>query len=244
MKYYKIIKDNTFIGAINSDDFIRYQAKNNFFENANERCGEYADCNGHLYRSTWMRPAIANGPEYIEATIFEITKEEYDSYRAAIAANEEIILEEPEEETEKIPYVNPLDTISLDFIRSSKLNEMSNTCRHLIEAGFDITLTDGQSHHFSLDTQDQLNLITLSAMAETQELIPYHADGEVCRFYTAAEMKQIIAAATQFKIYHTTYYNALKQYINSLDTIEAISAITYGIELPEEYQSDVLKAIT
>jgi hypothetical protein len=48
-------------------------------------------------------------------------------------------------------------------------------------------------------------------------------------------MKQIVAAATQFKMYHTTYYNALKAYINSLNNIEEIAAITYGIELPQAF---------
>ena len=119
---------------------------------------------------------------------------------------------------------------------------MSYTCRTTIENGFDIELRN-ETHHFSLDTQDQLNLISLSAMAQTQELVPYHADGESCIFYTAAEMQQIIAAATTFKIYHTTYYNALKGYINSLETIEEISAITYGIAIPDEYKTDVLRAL-
>jgi len=111
---------------------------------------------------------------------------------------------------------------------------MSRACNKTIENGFDIEI-EGEVHHFSLDTQDQLNLITLSALTDTEEIIPYHADGEICKFYTAAEMKQIIAAATRFKIYQTTYYNALKAYINSLETIEEIGAITYGIEIPEEF---------
>ena len=80
-------------------------------------------------------------------------------------------------------------------------------------------------------------------MAQTQELIPYHADGEMCIFYTNEEINRIIAAATSFKIYHTTYYNALKAYINALDTIEEISKIEYGTPIPEQYKSDVLKTL-
>jgi len=34
-----------------------------------------------------------------------------------------------------------------------KLKEMSATCRRVIEAGFDLELR-GETHHFSLDTQD------------------------------------------------------------------------------------------
>ena len=136
----------------------------------------------------------------------------------------------------------PLEA-SLEYVRESKLNEMSRACRTTIEGGFDLDL-GAETSHFSLDTQDQLNLITLSALADTQAQVPYHADGETCKFYSASQMKQIVAAATQFKIYHTTYYNALKNYINSLDSIEDIAAITYGIAIPDQYQSDVLKAIT
>jgi len=53
----------------------------------------------------------------------------------------------------------------------------------------------------------------------------------------------VIAEATKWKTYHTTYYNALKNYVNSLDDVHQITEIQYGIELPEEYQSDVLKAL-
>ena len=80
-------------------------------------------------------------------------------------------------------------------------------------------------------------------MAQTQTLIPYHADGEECVFYTNEEINEIVETATAFKIYHTTYYNALKTYINALETIEEIAAITYGVQIPDEYKSDVLKVL-
>ena len=135
-----------------------------------------------------------------------------------------------------------MEEVSLDFIRSSKIQEMSAACRSTIENGFDLELR-GQQLHFSLDTQDQLNLMSLGVMAQTEELIPYHADGEECTFYTAKEINEIISAANEFKIYHTTYYNALKNYINALDNINDITAIYYGIEIPEEYKTEVLKSL-
>ena len=85
--------------------------------------------------------------------------------------------------------------------------------------------------------------MSLNAIAQTQSLIPYHADGEVCEFYTADEINQIVLAANTLKNYNIVYYNALKAYINTLETMEAIAAITYGIEIPEEYKSDVLKVL-
>lgn len=245
MKYYKIIKDKVFIGAITSDYFIKYQPVLKCFLRSDEMAGEYVDFNCFLYRDTWMRP-ITQQREFIQASILAISEEEYNMYIEAIKNNEAIEESIPEEEqVQEITSVelNANDAASIEFIRDSKIKEMSATCRKTIENGFDITLSDNEVHHFSLDTQDQLNLITLSSMAETQEMIPYHADNELCKFYSAAEIKAIVDGAAAHKTYHTTYYNALKNYINSLNTIEEINAITYGTPIPEEYKSDVLRML-
>ena len=114
---------------------------------------------------------------------------------------------------------------------------MSNACRQNIEAGIDIEMY-GEIKHFSLTTQDQLNLMSLQTLAQTSDIVPYHADGEDVIFYTPEEINDIIDSANALKIYHTTYYNALKNYINALNTIEEISAIEYGIEIPEQYQTE------
>ena len=244
MKFYKILVEGTFIGAIHSGLFVAESATGKRLFHSDEDHGQYAEYQGVLYRDYWMAPIVNEERHFIIASIQEITEEQYRIYVEAIINN--IVIEDDTEEKDEEPFVPVIPEEidgGIEFLKSSKINEMSYTCRHTIEAGFDILLSDDEIHHFSLDTQDQLNLITLSALADTQELIPYHADGEVCKFYSAAEIKQIVAAATQFKMYHTTYYNALKNYINHLDNIETIAAITYGIELPEEFQSDVLKAL-
>ena len=133
---------------------------------------------------------------------------------------------------------------TIEAVRKLKLQELSNICNQTIENGFDTILSDNISHHFSLTTQDQLNLISIGQMAANgMEMIPYHADGEICKFYSPDDINNIIEAATQYKIYHTTYYNALKNYVNSLDDINTIQQIEYGVVLPIEYQSDVLRAL-
>ena len=245
MKYYKIIQNNNFIGVICSTNFIQYQKRNHFYMISDESHGEFVECNGKLYRSGWMPPVPNEATQpYEQAVIVEITEEEYNTYQQAIENNEEIVINTEDDviPAPEIIDIDPVEETSIEFIRTSKLTEMSYTCRTTIEAGFDLELR-GEIHHFSLDTQDQLNLISLSAMAQTQSLIPYHADGEECIFYTSEEINEIVETATAFKIYHTTYYNALKTYINALETIEEIAAIEYGTPIPEEYKSDVLKAL-
>ena len=244
MKYFKLINNNTIIGVVTSNNFIKYYSITDCYLKTNELVGEYVSYKGQLYRSEWMQPFYRE-EEYQLVSIVAIDKEEYDIYLKAIIDNEPIeeIIPQPINEIPEEQFNDEINQISIDFVKTSKINEMSRTCNQVIEAGFDIEL-GGKVEHFSLTTQDQLNLISLSSMAANgMEAIPYHADGEVCRFYSNAEMQAIVTQATAFKIYHTTYYNALKNYINSLDTIEEIAAVTYGMPLPEEYQSDVLKSL-
>lgn len=239
MKYYKIIQDNTFIGVVTSDNFVRYQPKTNMIIGSNERRGEFVEYKNTIYRATWMAPSTLNTEGYELAEVIEVTKEFYDKYKDIIEA---INMGDDWKEKETVITIDPYAQIDIDFIRTNKLQEMSITCRKTIEAGFDLELR-GETKHFSLDTQDQLNLMSLGQMAQTQSLIPYHADGEECVFYTPEEIKEIIATATNFKNYQIAYHNALKAYVNALDTIEAIAAIEYGTPIPDEYKSDVLRVL-
>lgn len=241
MKYYKIIVDNTFIGAIHSGALRAENPNSHRLFVADETEGQFVDYEGQLYRDYWMHP-VDTERAFIEAKIEEIDEEEYNILIQAIENNETIVIEDEEPQEYIRPVEDEAPDITLEYVRAGKLKEMSTTCRQIIESGFDIELR-GEVHHFSLNTQDQLNLISLSAMAQTQQLIPYHADGEACIFYTNEEISEIVETATAFKIYHTTYYNALKGYINALNTVETIAAIQYGTPIPEEYKSDVLRML-
>lgn len=243
MKYYKLIQEQTFIGVATSSDFLAQNPISLWLLTADEITGQYVQCNNKLYRDYWMTAVNANSTiGFVQADIREISEQEYNTYKEAIQKNEEIIIPETRYSNATILTVEAPEVPTVEFMRQSKITEMSYICHTTIEAGFDLGIR-GEMYHFSLDTQDQLNLISLSALAQTEELIPYHADGEEVIFYTAEEINQIVNTATQFKIYHTTYYNALKTYINALENIEDISAITYGTSIPEEYKSDVLKAL-
>ena len=250
MRYYKLIAGDKIIGVITSNDFIIYSPITDCYLSATDLTGEYAYYNNKLYRSTWM-PPTKQLVDYQEVLIISISEEEYKAFIEALESNTIIDNNKTQEEEEEAEIeqainnsviIDPIDELSIDFIRQSKISEMSYECRKAIEAGTDVIIR-GQVRHFSMTQQDQLNFISLGTLAQTQDLIPYHADGESCVFYTANEINQIISATTAHKIYQTTYYNALKDYINSLETIEEIAAITYGTPIPDEYQSEVLRVI-
>jgi len=188
-----------------------------------------------------MQPFVHKA-KYQDITIMEIDEQEYLMLYEALKTEQEIEYAQEIYDNTEEPETSE-DTTSIDFIRSSKIKEMSYQCNKTIENGFDIEAEDG-IHHYSYALEDQLNLMNLSAaIARGEEQLSYHADGELCKFYTAAEINEIISAGNAWKTYHTTYFNALKAYINSLETIEEIDAITYGMELPEEFKSDVLRVI-
>lgn len=245
MKYYKILNENTFIGVANSGNFVAENQRTGWLLTSNENLGQFVSYEGQLYRDYWMQPVHNSKHTFTNVSIEEISKEEYDILIAAIEHDEEIIIDDGDDEEEPIP-VEPIPEdpdIVLEYVRSSKIKEMSSTCRKAIENGFDLMLSDGKTHHFSLSAQDQMNLLVLSTKVDTEEKISYHADGELSKSYSAAEMKQIIEQAENHKNYHTIYFNALKAYINSLDNIDDIAAITYGVSIPDKFQSEVWKVL-
>lgn len=128
-------------------------------------------------------------------------------------------------------------------LRASKKQEISQECEQAIYSGVSVTLTDGSTEHFALTEHDQLNLfgkqVQLVAGAERLE---YHSDGQPCRYYDAADMQTIITKAMWHVSYHTTYCNAINMWISGVQTAEELQQIFYGADVPEQYQSEVLKA--
>lgn len=132
----------------------------------------------------------------------------------------------------------------LEDIKANKIAEMSEMCRASIIAGFDVVLSDGKSRHYSMTVEDQLNINSLyGLLAAGMEQVPYHADGDVCEYYSAADFGLIVQNAAAHKTYQESYFNSLKTYINSKRTAATVDEIYYGVEIPEQYQSDVLKAL-
>ena len=82
-------------------------------------------------------------------------------------------------------------------------------------------------------------------MAAGEDNIPWHTsdEGEHCKFYSNADMGLIITQAMAWVTWHVTYFRDLRIYIRSLSTKEEVSAVTYGVELPEAYQSEPLKVM-
>ena len=124
-------------------------------------------------------------------------------------------------------------------VKSTKLANMRTICNQVIEYGIDVN-----NEHFSLSPEDQMNLTNLSMMAQGGiEQIPYHADGELCRIFTATEIIEIATLAIRWITFHTTYHNFMKAKINDMTDPTTIAEFQYGDTLGSPYMEHVQEMI-
>lgn len=241
--FYKLINNNTIIGAVTNEDFRKIQTKHNVIVYATILDAQFVEYKMNYYRDAWFRPLPENNTwAYQEANLIEITEKEYEELVSALEINAEIYYEEPEPENPPPVYEDENNIVTLEYVRDAKIAAMSKACNQTITSGIDVILSDGESHHFSLEIEDQIKIQALAMKAQAGDtLLPWHEDNQLCKFYSAEDILRIYAALEQTQTYQTTYFNSLKTYIMSLDNITDIGNIYYGIEIPEEYQSEVLK---
>lgn len=170
------------------------------------------------------------------ATVFELAKQYYPrlwdkSQLEALVKSARLTIEEMAE------IIGEDNTI--EVIRDAKIAEISGACNAAILNGFDIELA-GETEHFNLSIEDQSNIANLFRVVELGgNAFPYQADGGKCRIYTAREIAQIYIMAQSTITSQTTYYNALKAYVQSLTNAEKISAVVYGMTLPKKYRDEM-----
>lgn len=156
-------------------------------------------------------------------------------------SNDGSVYVEPQPTPDPEPYVP-----TLEEVRERKVTEINNAQQAIIAQGIDVTLTDGTTEHFTLTDHDQTSLMGLQAqVVQGVELIPWHTSdqSEHCKFYSNADMALITTAAMSCVTWHVTYFRDLRIYIRSLQTKEEIETVVYGMNIPEEYQSEPLKVM-
>lgn len=152
---------------------------------------------------------------------------------------------EPEPEPTPEPEPEPYEP-TLEDSQEAKVAEMNMAQQGIIAAGVDVVLTDGTTEHFTLEDHDQTSLVGLrSQVAAGEENIPWHTSNEAehCKFYSNKDMKKITATAMAYVTWHVTYFRDLRIYIRSLESKEDVEKVTYGMDIPEAYQSEPLKAM-
>lgn len=257
MMYYKVIKDDEFIGVGTTQDLRKYQSKHSIMLACDESEVQYIQIGDVIYHAMWMVPETVKGLHPI-AEVIEITEDEYNTLKDAIDSGEEIIPDEPIEPEPEVPETPDENTeITLDFVKQKKISEMSKACENSIIAGADVTLTDGNTYHFSFTEHDQSRIGLLASSArmaamleqmgmptgETEQSYPWNPDNGDCVYYSRNDMILIGTAYEATVTYHKSYYHALRDYINAMDDIQDVTGVMYGMEVPEEYWGVVYRDI-
>ena len=126
----------------------------------------------------------------------------------------------------------------VEQVRAAKKAEIGLACSAAIYAGIDVG-----GAHYSLTEHDQTELMAqFQTVKEGAEEVPYHADGELCRMYTAEEFTALTQAATAHVFYHRTYCNHLNAWIKRAG-LDEIPAIVYGADLPADLAASMAALI-
>lgn len=206
MKYFKIIKDNEFIGIGTTRDMRKFQKKHNVLLVCDENEAQYIQYGEDLYHAPWME-AVDGGS--VIADVIRIEEDEYNCLLAAIESNAEIKFAD-ESIVEYEPVIDEIEELTIDYIRSAKVAELKYECNKVISEGFDMEFSDGETRHFTLSVGDQISLLTQA--------------------YFDENMKPIVVEMNNFKTKHMTRLKELEEYVNSLTDIEEIAKVSYGKE--------------
>lgn len=237
--FCKILNNNSVLDVIESPTYIYYL--NGIVPQKCSR-GRASAVYSSDYEKIWHIEGWGKHPSFANelCRFVEITQEEYEMLKEA--------LEKEQAPTASVENPNDIviesDKITLQTMRDYKVNKMREFCSAAIIDGVTVTFPNGEKEHFDLEIEDQINLFSLQELiGQGIKTVPYHATGKGCRLYTAEEAKLILASVTEHRIWHTTYFNSLKNYILNLDSIATINELYYGVEIPEEYQTEALKSL-
>lgn len=227
--FYKVIYKNIIIDILKNPTWVRWLSKSRRFilSDIISANGVISSDKNEVYNLIDRGVFENTNEEHKSVFMLKITESEYNFIKAQLTDN--TLNKEGE-------------IITLSAARNKKIEEMSNICEQSIISGFDIILSDGLSHHFTLNIYDQLKISKLNDRAVAGvEFLPYHADGEVCKYYSKEDIIAVNNLMEQLVEYHTTYFNSMKVYISNLFNVETILNLNYGDNIPEEYCSIVLK---
>ena len=231
--------ENTIFGVATQGDFLKWSDRLGVVF-ASEEDGQFVQWKDSYYRDDWLR-AVGNPSLVVESIrIAEISDLEYEILKKEFDDGSEGVPEEESVEPEPEPAPEPEPDV--EQMRAIVTANMAKTCEEAIMYGVTVAMADGEDHHFSLSPLDQINLLSLKGQIDAgEEQVPYHADGEPVRMFTAAEIKAILDAASTYRTWNLMYLDCLKAYIASMTDIQQICSEEYGMTVPDEYLTELYK---
>ncbi|MBR0189106.1 MAG: hypothetical protein IJQ23_01815 [Clostridia bacterium] len=231
----KVLKGSEIIDALAVPIFVRYQPRNGIIIQCEENVAQgVLSSDGSTVYQIEGRETLT-GEIHDTVAIAEISQDEFETIKSALDA----LAQEKSTAPEGIVAE---DTQVLSLVLEAKIKTLSNQCAAAIKNGFDIILSDGLRHRFSLSLEDQINMLSLKdALAAGEQRIAYHGVDEPYQFFTDEDIERILEKKEYFKNYNLLYFNSLKKYVCSLSDVQEINAVEWGSEVPEQYKTAAFK---
>lgn len=221
---YKIIHNSAVIDAVRNPSFIRFLPFGHIAMTDKSSAQGIVGSDGYTVYSF----STVDRPNTPVVSIERITEEELSRLVSLLSSGQKISADESE----------------LARAKQQKVQQLSATCKTKIMSGFTVILQDGNKYDFKLTAEDQLNLLNLeNQLIAGAETFIYHATGCSCQIFMREDMTKIIRAFRQHTLYHTTYFNAAKHYINSQIDLDKVQSFVYGTPLADTVEDLVLKQI-
>lgn len=219
---YKIIQNNKVIDVVKIPRFVRFLASGYIALTDKTSAQGIVGSDDKTIYSFKTRPGSS------VVSIQEITLEEFNRLQSLLNSKQEVCADES----------------ALAKAKRNKIKCLSEICKAKITSGFSIKLSDGENYNFKLTVEDQLNLMALEAQLTTDSTtFLYHATDMPCRFFSRDDMTKIVSTFRRHTLYHTTYFNVAKQYINSQTNLEKVLLFTYGTDVSNSVSDKVIKQI-
>ena len=230
----KVLRNGEIIDALNSPVYVRYQQRNGIIIQCEENIaqGVLSSDGSTVYQIEGREQMAGESPDTV--VIAEISQDEFETIKSALDA---LVQENP-----NAPEQSAADSQVLSLVLEAKIKTLSNRCAAEIKNGFDILLSDGLRHRFSLSLEDQINMLSLKdALDAGEQRIAYHGVDEPYQFFTAEDIGRILEKKEYCKNYNLLYFNSLKKYVCSLSSVEDVKAVEWGSEIPEQYKTVAFK---
>lgn len=221
---YKVVRNNKVVDVIENPHFITFLPTNHIAFTNKANAEGFIGSDGDTIYSFLPNKR----PDVYTASLKHISAEEFNRLQSLLNSNQDI----------------SADDVRLNETKQAVIQRLSNICKAKIISGFSIKLSDGEYHAFKLTTEDQLNLMMIeNQLAMGVQSFVYHATNQPCRVFIKEDMIRIIEAFKKHTLYHTTYFNAAKQYIKSLVSIEEVNLFTYGMDISDSVEDAILRQI-
>lgn len=123
-------------------------------------------------------------------------------------------------------------------LEQAKQNKILSLCESndkAINEGTAVVLSTGEEN-FTYALDDQTNIKEMfDGVKLGLEQYSYHENNGQCRMFSAQDIITLYFTLFTYKTRLLTYYNQLKHYVESLETVEEVNQVEYGQELTGEY---------